>query len=671
MKSNVIKSVFIVLITLFISNIYPQPPQIIQLVNQVNKDSIALYIRQLSGDTSCVIGGQPYTILSRHKLQPGNDKAAQYIYEKFQSWGYQVQYEVFSSTGKNVIATKQGMFDSQRYFIVCAHYDDMPSGTIAPGADDNASGTATVLELARVFSQYNFNYTIKFICFDEEEQGLVGSNYYATQARNRNDSIIGVINLDMTAYDANNDGMVDVHSNNVANTSQIANEWISNIYQYGISLTPRTVNSQPYSDHYSFQQKNYGAILVIEYDLEFNPRYHTVNDKFQYLNMDFCHKIAQVTAATAAEYIQVNTSNIVTILTNSGWNLISIPLSPVDGRKSVLFPNAASLAYAYENGYVTKDTLQVGKGYWLKFNAPQNTSITGQNVTSLQIPLKQGWNLIGSLNGTVPVSSVSTNPPNIIASLFYEYDGSYSQAQQLVKGKGYWVKSSQNGILNLNLTGKTFLSNLSEIEKAEIILIVKSGTKAHKLYLTEKNFDKQFYEMPPEPPSGSFDVRFVDNSLVNNLISDECLMKINSNGDILQIALLKNDLVEPLKLSFYSNGIINETILKTGQTIKIPGNVNFIKVEKIAQPKEFALFQNYPNPFNPTTNIRFQLPEASFTTLKIYDIQGRLIETILHKVLDAGIHSIEFDGSKYPSGVYFYELTAGKYKSFKKMILMK
>lgn len=671
MKSNVIKSVFIVLITLLISNVYPQPPQIIQLVNQVNKDSIALYIRQLSGDTSCVIGGQPYTILSRHKLQPGNDKAAQYIYEKFQSWGYQVQYEVFSSTGKNVIATKQGMFDSQKYFIVCAHYDDMPSGTTAPGADDNASGTATVLELARVFSRYNFNYTIKFICFDEEEQGLVGSNYYATQARNRNDSIIGVINLDMTAYDANNDGMVDVHSNNVANTSQIANEWISNIYQYGISLTPRIVNSQPYSDHYSFQQKNYGAILVIEYDLEFNPRYHTVNDKFQYLNMDFCHKIAQVTAATAAEYIQVNTSNIVTILTNSGWNLISIPLSPVDGRKSVLFPNAASLAYAYENGYVTKDTLQVGKGYWLKFNAPQNTSITGQNVTSLQIPLKQGWNLIGSLNGTVPVSSVSTNPPNIIASLFYEYDGSYSQAQQLVKGKGYWVKSSQNGILNLNLTGKTFSSNLSEIEKAEIILIIKSGTKAHKLYLTEKEFDKQFYEMPPEPPSGAFDVRFVDNSLVNNLISDECLMKINSNGDILQVALLKNDLVESLKLSFYSNGIINETILKTGQTIKIPGNVNFIKVEKISQSKEFALFQNYPNPFNPTTNIRFQLPEASFTTLKIYDIQGRLIETILHKVLDAGIHSIEFDGSKYPSGVYFYELTAGKYKSFKKMILMK
>lgn len=661
----------IIFLILFISELFAQGPQIMQIINQVNRDSLALYIRQLSGDTSCIIGGSPYTIVSRHKNQPGNDKAGQFIYEKFQSWGYQVQYETFSTTGKNVIATKQGMFDSQRYFVVCAHYDDMPSGTTAPGADDNASGTATVLELARVFSRYNFNYTIKFICFDEEEQGLIGSNYYATQARNRNDSIIGVINLDMTAYDANNDGMVDVHSNSVANTSQIANEWINNIYQYSISLTPRTVASQPYSDHYSFQQKNYGAILVIEYDLEFNPRYHTVNDRFQYLNMNYAHKIAQVTAATAAEYIQVSTSSIVSIFTNSGWNLISIPLNTSDGRRSVLFPNSSSQAYSFDDGYVTRDTLQIGRGYWLKFNTAQNNPITGQNVTSLQVQLKQGWNLIGTLNGNIPINTVTTTPPNIISSLFFEYNGSYSQATQLEKGKGYWVKSSQNGVLNLNLSGKSQPLKNIEIDNPEIILAVKNGNSIRNLYLTSRLLNKEFFELPPEPPSGAFDVRFTDNTFVNNIYSDDCLLKINSNGSPIQFTLTKKSFDEPLLLNFYENGFNNEVIINQGETITISGDVNFIKIKKLTINKQFTLFQNYPNPFNPKTVIRFQIPEASETVLNIYDVQGRLVEKLLNQYLEEGIHSFELDGSKLPSGIYFYELRSGNYKATKKMLLIK
>ncbi|MCX8057325.1 MAG: M20/M25/M40 family metallo-hydrolase [Ignavibacteria bacterium] len=670
MKKFILSQILALVLLSFV-NLYSQSPEIIQLINKVNKDSLTLYLRQLSGDTSCVIGGAPYTIVSRHKNQPGNDKAGQYIYEKFQSWGYQVQYESFSSTGKNVIATKPGLFDSQKYFIVCAHYDDMPSGTTAPGADDNASGTATVLELARVFAQHNFNYTIKFMCFDEEEQGLVGSNYYATQARNRNDSIIGVINLDMTAYDANNDGMVDVHSNSVANTAQIANEWINNISQYGIALTPRTVASQPYSDHYSFQQKNYGAILVIEYDLEFNPRYHTVNDKIQYLNMNYAHKIAQVTAATAAEYIQIVNSNTATFLTNSGWNLISIPINPADGRKSVLFPTAISYAYAYDGSYVMRDTLQVGRGYWLKFNSSQNHSISGQTITNLQIPLKQGWNLIGTLNGVIPVNSITTNPPNIIASLFFEYNGGYSQAQQLEKGKGYWVKSSQNGILNLSLTGKSIASSNSQLVNSKYILLFETDNATQKLYLTEEVLNKEFYEMPPEPPTGVFDVRFADNYLVNNLFTDECLIKISSNGKPINVNLLSSNESEQIQLNYYSNGNSYKIVVSNNQKFALPSDVSYIKVKKLSQPKEFVLSQNYPNPFNPKTTINFKLPEDAKVTLKVYDIHGRIVETLIDENKNAGNHSINFDGSKYSSGIYFYELSAGKYKAIKKMMLVK
>ncbi|MCR4417419.1 MAG: M20/M25/M40 family metallo-hydrolase [Ignavibacteria bacterium] len=668
MFRGIFKSLIFILIFTF--SLYGQSPQIIQLVNKVNKDSLSLFIRQLSGDTSCVIGGAPYTIVSRHKNQPGNDKAAQFIYEKFQSYGLQVQYESFSSTGKNVIATKQGLNDSQAYFVICAHYDDMPSGTTAPGADDNASGTATVLELARVFSQYNFNYTIKFICFDEEEQGLIGSNYYATQARNRNDSIIGVINLDMTAYDANNDGMVDVHSNSVANTSQIANEWINNIYQYGVNLTPRTVASQPYSDHYSFQQKNYGAILVIEYDLEFNPRYHTVNDKFQYLNMDYATKIAKVSAATAAEYAQIQSANIVNLFTSSGWNLISIPIQPQDGRKSVLFPSAVSYAYSYDNFYVISDTLNIGKGYWLKFNAAQSHQLQGQLVNQLQIPVKAGWNLIGTLNSNISTSSISTQPPNIISSLFYEYNGSYSPSNVLNPGKGYWVKCSQNGYINLvSSFTKTFDDAAFEIKNYDYELNFISNEKTMKLYLLSFNTDKEKFELPPVPPAGSFDVRFSNNSFVEQTGEDEKIININSNNPL--TLQLRSNKTEPLLISYNSSGIEKQLILSPHERILLDENVSLIKLKRISLPQQLILYQNYPNPFNPTTQIKFYLPTDGLVEVNIYNLQGQLIQSLINEKLDGGFHSLQFDGSKLSSGLYFYELKFGQQRLIQKMLLVK
>jgi hypothetical protein len=89
-------------------------------------------------------------------------------------------------------------------------------------------------------------------------------------------------------------------------------------------------------------------------------------------------------------------------------------------------------------------------------------------------------------------------------------------------------------------------------------------------------------------------------------------------------------------------------------------------------PKSFALFQNYPNPFNPVTNIKFSLPEASFTKLIIYDELGREITTLVNEKQNAGTYEVDWDGSSYPSGVYFYKLIANEeIIETKKMILLK
>ena len=92
-------------------------------------------------------------------------------------------------------------------------------------------------------------------------------------------------------------------------------------------------------------------------------------------------------------------------------------------------------------------------------------------------------------------------------------------------------------------------------------------------------------------------------------------------------------------------------------------------------PKQFELFQNYPNPFNPTTKIKFNIPnvsrESSVVRVVVYDILGNEVTTLIHERLQPGTYEMEWDGSNYASGVYFYKLIAGDFMETKKMILMK
>jgi len=86
---------------------------------------------------------------------------------------------------------------------------------------------------------------------------------------------------------------------------------------------------------------------------------------------------------------------------------------------------------------------------------------------------------------------------------------------------------------------------------------------------------------------------------------------------------------------------------------------------------EFYLSQNYPNPFNPSTKIRFNLPEMNFVTLKVFDILGQEVSTLINGIKEPGEHEVEFNGSKLSGGIYFYQLKVGSYVSTKKMILVK
>ena len=104
--------------------------------------------------------------------------------------------------------------------------------------------------------------------------------------------------------------------------------------------------------------------------------------------------------------------------------------------------------------------------------------------------------------------------------------------------------------------------------------------------------------------------------------------------------------------------------------------LNLIKIKKqSAIPKEFKLSQNYPNPFNPLTKINYAIPKLKSgktnVTLKVYDILGRLVKTLVNEFKEAGFYTVQFDGTNLSSGVYFYKIEAGSFVQSKKMVLVK
>jgi len=115
-----------------------------------------------------------------------------------------------------------------------------------------------------------------------------------------------------------------------------------------------------------------------------------------------------------------------------------------------------------------------------------------------------------------------------------------------------------------------------------------------------------------------------------------------------------------------------------GANGKILSTVNLIGIQPVSNeiPKSYSLSQNYPNPFNPSTKIKFDIPSVGnaymrSVQIKIYDILGREVTSLVNEQLKPGYYEISFDASNYPSGVYFYKLQAGEFSESKKMVLIK
>lgn len=277
---------------------FGKDPRIVDMVAKVDSLNYLGYVQRLQN------------FKTRFSLTDSCKKAAEYLWSLYDGFGLSPVYQEFiDGLAPNVIATKTGISEPEVEVIVCGHFDATifsqfgDPDTVAPGADDNGSGSAGAVEIARILKDYQFERTVKFINFAGEEQGLLGSGSYADSVAHIRDSIIGVFNLDMIGHvsgpesllvigDAGSVGLVDTFIN------------YASVYVQDLK-TERTIGYFPYSDHASFEDQGYPAILGIELAIERgkNPYYHTPGDTIGsgFNSLSFATKALKAVVAAVAE----------------------------------------------------------------------------------------------------------------------------------------------------------------------------------------------------------------------------------------------------------------------------------------------------------------------------------------------------------------------------------
>ncbi|MBD3333584.1 M28 family peptidase [candidate division GN15 bacterium] len=254
------------------------------LISLVNQDSLQSYTERLQA------------FLERVSGTDSSAAARDWIADQLTNYGYDsVVFDTFAAhvggshtVCENVIAYKIGTRFPAQQIVIGAHRDAVH---YSPGADDNGSGTAGVLEMARVLKDIETDMTFIFCLFDAEEWGLYGSYHYAEDARARGDSIILMFNMDMIGYYENTD-QATVHHGDDTTFAQVFQDLADSL----VGISGWLAGTSPSSDHYPFQQNGFDVTYIQE--AIFSSVYHSPNDSTTYMSFDYMTRMVKGGLAT-------------------------------------------------------------------------------------------------------------------------------------------------------------------------------------------------------------------------------------------------------------------------------------------------------------------------------------------------------------------------------------
>lgn len=278
-------------------------PLTADILAQTSPERYLDWIEDLSGAEDVVIGALHHLrILSRNTTEmfSGNLTARAYEYGRAQLLGWypeeqviEQEYPYFGITARNIIAVLPGITKPEEVTVLGAHLDSTAwFSRTSPGADDNGSGSAALLEAARLLRQYRFERTIHIVFFTGEEQGLVGSQAYVAE---HGAQVVSAINLDMFGWDGDGDRCFEIDMGDQVAGSQEIGQCIADsvtAYSLGLSYDLYTHPSVGSSDHISFWKEGIPAVAIFENAFEhnlpggcvgvdFNPHYHSAQDTVQ------------------------------------------------------------------------------------------------------------------------------------------------------------------------------------------------------------------------------------------------------------------------------------------------------------------------------------------------------------------------------------------------------
>ena len=248
-----------------------------------NQGRYADWIRKLSGEESVVIGGQEHTITTRYSyamfLGQDNAKAPDYLMEVLKRWvpeemityePYEYRDAMSAYTWYNIIVTFPGTVRPDEQILYTAHFDstvqlfDVDQMELAPGANDNGTGVAALLEAIPTFAKTSFERTVKVIFFSGEENQMQGSTAYV--AAHSSDNIVGVINMDMFGNDPENARCFEIHVGTDVLSDPLGEAFAAAIRDYSLDLTYDYFRyvAYDYGDHTPFWRAGIPAMTAME-----------------------------------------------------------------------------------------------------------------------------------------------------------------------------------------------------------------------------------------------------------------------------------------------------------------------------------------------------------------------------------------------------------------------
>lgn len=258
-------------------------PAVDYFLRDTTEDRYASWIRRLSGDEPVTVGGLEYTITTRYSYAmftgQDNAKASEFILEQIGQWvpaeyitfePYEYRDAMSTYTWYNIIVTFPGTVSPDEQILYTAHYDstvqlfDVDQMQLAPGANDNGTGVAALLEAIPTFAKTRFEKTVKVIFFSGEENIMQGSTAYI--AAHGGDNIIGVINMDMFGNDPDDARCFEIHVGTSPESDPLGRAFEQSIRDYGLNLTWDYFNyvAYDYGDHTPFWRAGIPAMTAME-----------------------------------------------------------------------------------------------------------------------------------------------------------------------------------------------------------------------------------------------------------------------------------------------------------------------------------------------------------------------------------------------------------------------